>query len=268
MWNCRVRSGSQWRAAYGATWRLLRSCGSVVDQELAVCVACHRGSVYRNKLRTVRGVERLEISDNGDVAATSAANRGQYVRRGQRLEYFTIAYNSVEGAASIVAGLLAGSVSLVGFGLDSMIEVASGAALLWRLHHDMDTSRREQVERTALRTVGACFVALALYIVYESSSTLDTARSTGAKHRWHRDRERFCDCHAAAGASETASCSSDWQRSYARGFETGGFLCVPLRDSLGWPAVECIPRLVVDGSRCRTGHGSNHRQGRRCRAPS
>jgi len=113
-----------------------------------------------------------EIPDNRDVTATSTANRGQYVRRGRRLEYFTIAYNSLEGAASIIAGLLAGSVSLVGFGLDSMIEVASGAALLWRLHHDMDTLRREQAERTALRTVGACFVALALYIVYESSSTL------------------------------------------------------------------------------------------------
>ena len=110
--------------------------------------------------------------DNRDVTATSTANRGQYVRRGRRLEYFTIAYNSLEGAASIIAGLLAGSVSLVGFGLDSMIEVASGAALLWRLHHDMDTSRREQAERTALRAVGACFIALALYIVYESSSTL------------------------------------------------------------------------------------------------
>jgi divalent metal cation (Fe/Co/Zn/Cd) transporter len=114
----------------------------------------------------------LEISDNGGVAATSTVNREQYVRRGQRLEYFTIAYNSLEGAASIVAGVLAGSVSLVGFGLDSMIEVASGAALLWRLHYDMDTSRREQVERTALRTIGACFIALALYILYESSSTL------------------------------------------------------------------------------------------------
>ena len=124
------------------------------------------------QLRTVRGFERAEIPDNRDVAATSTANRGQYVRRGQRLEYFTIAYNSLEGAASIIAGLLAGSVSVLGFGLDSMIEVASGAALLWRLHHDMDTSRREQAERTALRTVGACFVALALYIAYESSSSL------------------------------------------------------------------------------------------------
>lgn len=119
-----------------------------------------------------RRSRRSAISDNREVAATSAANRGEYVRRGQRLEYFTIAYNSLEGAASIATGLLAGSVSLVGFGLDSMIEVASGAALLWRLHYDMDSSRREQVERTALRTVGACFIALALYIVYESSTTL------------------------------------------------------------------------------------------------
>ena len=82
------------------------------------------------------------------------------------------ATTALEGVTSIVAGLIAGSVSLVGFGLDSVIEVASGLALLWRLHHDLDVSRREQVERIALRTVGACFVALALYILYESSSML------------------------------------------------------------------------------------------------
>jgi hypothetical protein len=52
--------------------------------------------------------------------------RPELVRRGQRLEYVTIAYNSLEGFISIVAGLIAGSVSLVGFGLDSAIEVASG----------------------------------------------------------------------------------------------------------------------------------------------
>ena len=128
--------------------------------------------MYRKVRGPFEGLERSEISDNGDAGEPVTANRGPYVRRGQRLEYFTIGYNSLEGAASIVAGLLAGSVSLVGFGLDSLIEVTSGAALLWRLHHDMDTSRREQVERTALRTVGACFIALALYILYESSSTL------------------------------------------------------------------------------------------------
>src|SRR5215472_17581960 len=103
-----------------------------------------------------------------------AANlmRSNLVRRGQRLEYFTIAYNSLEGLVSIVAGLIAGSVSLVGFGLDSAIEVASGAALLWRLHHDLNPSRREQVERMTLRIVGWCFIALAAYIAYECGSTL------------------------------------------------------------------------------------------------
>jgi divalent metal cation (Fe/Co/Zn/Cd) transporter len=70
------------------------------------------------------------------------------------------------------AGAIAGSVSLIGFGLDSIIEVTSGAALLWRLHHDLDRSRRERVERTTLRIVGACFIALAAYILYESGSTL------------------------------------------------------------------------------------------------
>jgi divalent metal cation (Fe/Co/Zn/Cd) transporter len=99
-------------------------------------------------------------------------NRQAFIRQGQRLEYFTVAYNSAEGLVSIVAGLIAGSVSLVGFGLDSIIEVASGAALLWRLHHDLDRSRRQQVERATLRVVGWCFVALALYILYESGSTL------------------------------------------------------------------------------------------------
>jgi len=68
--------------------------------------------------------------------------------------------------------LIAGSVSLVGFGLDSAIEVASGAALLWRLHHDLNPSRREQVERMTLRIVGWCFMALAAYIAYECGSTL------------------------------------------------------------------------------------------------
>jgi divalent metal cation (Fe/Co/Zn/Cd) transporter len=106
------------------------------------------------------------------VATTTTPSRQDLVRRGRRLEYFTIGYNSAEGLVSIIAGLIAGSVSLIGFGLDSLIEVASGAALLWRLHHDLNRSRREQVERITSRIVGACFIALAAYILYESGSTL------------------------------------------------------------------------------------------------
>lgn len=98
--------------------------------------------------------------------------RPALVRRGQRLEYFTIAYNSAEGLVAIAAGWMAGSVSLIGFGLDSVIEVCSGAALLWRLRHDLHPSRREQVERTTAHVVGACLVALALYVVFQSGSAL------------------------------------------------------------------------------------------------
>ncbi len=94
------------------------------------------------------------------------------MRQGQRLEVFTIGYNCLECVVSIVAGLMAGSVSLVGFGLDSAIEVASGAALLWRLHHDFHVGRRERAERITLRIVGLSFLALSAYIAGESITTL------------------------------------------------------------------------------------------------
>ena len=99
-------------------------------------------------------------------------NRPDFVRQGQQLEYFTVAYNSAEGLVSIVAGFMAGSVSLVGFGLDSLIEVTSGITLLWRLHHDLNPSRREEVERITLRIVGACFIALALYILFDAGKAI------------------------------------------------------------------------------------------------
>jgi divalent metal cation (Fe/Co/Zn/Cd) transporter len=98
--------------------------------------------------------------------------RESQIRRGRKLEYFTIIYNSLEGLISIIAGLIAGSVSLVGFGIDSAIEVTSGAALLWRLHHEFSPERRESAERITLKIVGVCFIALAVYVLYDSLSVL------------------------------------------------------------------------------------------------
>jgi len=103
-------------------------------------------------------------------------SRPQVAARGKRLEYFTIVWNSLEGLVAIVAGAFAGSISLVGFGIDSFIEVISGAALLWRMSVDADVHSRERNERLSLRIVGVCFLALAVYILYESVSDL-VARS-------------------------------------------------------------------------------------------
>jgi divalent metal cation (Fe/Co/Zn/Cd) transporter len=94
------------------------------------------------------------------------------VRQGRRLEYFTIVYNCLEGLLSIIAGIVAGSVSLVGFGIDSAIEVTSGTALLWRLKHEFNPEKRESAERVTLRIVGICFIGLAIYILYDSASIL------------------------------------------------------------------------------------------------
>ena len=109
---------------------------------------------------------------NQQAVQIEGLNRAQLVSKGRRLEYFTIGYNSLEGLVAVVAGLMAGSIALVGFGFDSIIEVTSGTALLWRLHSDADESRRERVEATTLRIVGVCFLLLAGYVGYESIKSL------------------------------------------------------------------------------------------------
>ena len=88
------------------------------------------------------------------------------VRSGIRLEYLTIGWNSLEAIIAVGAGIVAGSVSLVGFGLDSVIEVSSGAILLWRL------CSGEHREQLALRLVGLSFLALTTYIVFDAAKSL------------------------------------------------------------------------------------------------
>jgi len=106
------------------------------------------------------------------MVETAVMDRTAVVRRGRRLEYFTIALNAVEGLVAVIAGAFAGIVSLVGFGIDSSIEVTSGAVLLWRMSVDADVQRRQRNEIRALNIVGACFLALAAYITYESAMDL------------------------------------------------------------------------------------------------
>jgi divalent metal cation (Fe/Co/Zn/Cd) transporter len=107
--------------------------------------------------------------------STDAMNResarAANVRRGRLLEYLTIGWNSLEAIISIIAGLIAGSIALVSFGLDSLIEVSSGAALLWRLHLDAP-EQRERTERIALKIVGVSFLLLTAYVTFDSVKSL------------------------------------------------------------------------------------------------
>ena len=99
-------------------------------------------------------------------------SRAHAASRGRRLEYFTIAWNTVEGIVAIIAGAIAGSISLMGFGIDSFMEVLSGSVLLWRISVDTDVNQRHRNEQRALKIVGLCFLGLAVYIAYESASDL------------------------------------------------------------------------------------------------
>lgn len=104
--------------------------------------------------------------------ASPVSDRLAAARRGRRLEYFTIGWNILEGLIAVAAGAVAGSIALVGFGIDSFIEVVSGTTLLWRMAVDADHARREHNERIALRIVGTCFLLLTAYVTYEAVTDL------------------------------------------------------------------------------------------------
>ncbi|HUY14262.1 MAG TPA: cation transporter [Terriglobia bacterium] len=113
------------------------------------------------------------------MAEITTFDRNALARHGKRLEYFTIAWNTLEGLVAVFAGVNAGSISLVAFGIDSFIEVASGGALLWRMSADADEGRREKREVISLRIVGVCFLGLALYVGYEALASLVRVKAPG-----------------------------------------------------------------------------------------
>jgi cation diffusion facilitator family transporter len=95
-------------------------------------------------------------------------------RRALRLSYFTVGYNITEGLVSIFAGLLAGSIALIGFGLDSFIESISGSVMIWRFKKQEMISKEdeERIEKKATRFVAYSFFLLSIYVFYESLKKL------------------------------------------------------------------------------------------------
>lgn len=106
------------------------------------------------------------------MADATVPGRTELVRRGLALNYLTLAYNTGEAVVSIAAGLVAGSVALLGFGVDSGIEVTASIAAQWRLRADLDPRRRGRVEQATRRVIGASFLALAAYVLVDSLGTL------------------------------------------------------------------------------------------------
>ena len=97
-------------------------------------------------------------------------------RRALLLSYITVGYNLVEGVVSVIFGYLAGSPALVGFGLDSFVESASGGVMIWRFtgHEQMTAAEEERAERIAVRLVGGAFFIFAAYVIYGSAENLYT----------------------------------------------------------------------------------------------
>jgi divalent metal cation (Fe/Co/Zn/Cd) transporter len=109
------------------------------------------------------------------VPVQLGVGRGRLVRRGVWLAWFTIAWNSIEGIAGIASGIAAGSIALIGFGIDSYVEVFAGSVILWRLAKDRHGEElSEAAERRAIRLIAATFLALAVGVGIESIRKLAT----------------------------------------------------------------------------------------------
>jgi hypothetical protein len=171
-----------------------------------------------------------------------AVNRRAVAERGKRLEYFTIAWNSLEGLVALIAGAFAGSISLVGFGIDSFIEDTSGGTLLWRMSVDAEVQNRERNEKLSLGIVGVCFLA-----PQHSGNYSGLCFSCG-------------DAGSVSGKEEGRQRSR--KHSHARGRETDGFLCILVRHSASRPSRERRIGMAVGGPNRCIGHGSHHCQGR------
>lgn len=184
--------------------------------------------------------------------------------RARRLEHFTLAWNTLEAIVSLIAGLLAGSIALIGFGLDSVIENGSAVALLWRLRNANETTplRRERAERGALRVIGILFLLLAIYIAVDSTlmlvrhvvpersnvGILMTAASVVVMPLLGRAKRRTA-AQLASGALRADSRQSDFC-AYLAGVTLGG---LALNAAFGWWWADPLAALLITAIIAREG---------------
>ncbi len=124
----------------------------------------------------MRSLEINVAAAVGEPERLQRVDRATLLRRGLRLEYISLGWNLIEGAVAVVAGLIAGSVALIGFGVDSFVESSSAAVIVWRIvaenRNRKDSARIYLIERRAQRFVAISLLAFSIYLLYESGSAL------------------------------------------------------------------------------------------------
>ena len=123
----------------------------------------------------MRGIELTVVEDASYLDVSPSDDRSRLLRRGLRLEFVSIGWNLVEGAVAIAAGIAAGSVALVGFGVDSFVESSSAAVIVWRIfaeRRNNSAARVQSVERISQRLVATSLFLLGIYVMYQSVTAL------------------------------------------------------------------------------------------------
>ena len=122
-----------------------------------------------NNCRALHSSSRFARAGSGSDQVVRRATKVSDITIARWLEYLTLGWNLLEAGVSVVVGLMAGSIALIGFGADSLIESASSVILLWRLQGHEVGQRREAL---ALKLVGVSFIILALYISIDAGTSL------------------------------------------------------------------------------------------------
>ena len=149
------------------------------------------------------------VAHNHDTLV-SENDRRRYGRRAQLLAGASVTYNVIEAIIAVTAGVLAGSVALIGFGLDSVVEVSSGLIILWQFRHPLPESR----ERTALRLMAFSFFGLAAYVTFESVRSIITGHQPDSSPVGITSRRpHWSSCPSCPGRSAAPDAPSVQMRS-------------------------------------------------------
>jgi len=208
-------------------------------------------------------------------AAPPEVPRGPLVRQALQLEYLTVGWNVVEGVVAVIAAIAAGSVAILGFGIDSFVECASALVMIWRLRAERDdrmsSHRLAEVEHRAQRLVAGSLLLLAAYVAFDAIRTL-----------WTADRPSFSPVGVAllslsivvmlwlarakrrvARALDSAAMEADaFQTTACWWLSVAALVGVGLNGAFGWWWADPIAALVIAGLIVREGRDAW--QGRAC----